>query len=967
MSRSMPTFISAVIVWASFVLVHLCVTLTAPVDAFTFKARSCSRQVATNDQQSTALGWTEYWRGSFETVGWCPDGLSFDTGSPSSYGDYGYWFVYSPGRLPIEHATLTVEGGDTSSGIRYSVGGCVSTGCTEIDQSLERSAEDGAATIELGPFAGPMLAIRAECVDLVCGSSRPLKIHDVVLTLRDDRPPRVASAAGISPGWMRRRSFDARFTLEDFPGVGMGWATAVFDESVPVSTRIGCSMTEPIATPGFYSLSSPCSTSSVYVRPVPSVSTLVDGEHTITVRAADAAGNETAPQTHRIRLDDTPPERPENPTVSDSPDGWTSRDLVTVAWSNPGETWQTDRESGIKFTYHLLVPHGGEPIETNAVRTSAYEIYPDRIPNLRLPVDGLWDLRVWTEDAVGNQSPPMTLTLGRDRDVPAPPVLHANPWLGRNDLVHGYRQEWVSPSQAELESGICGYAIRINSREQSDPPPEITDRGKISTYAVPAVLPRGENWFHIRAVSCAGLVSETATVPLRVDDQRPEVVLHGPTGPGWLKGPADITVEGSDEGSGVATVEYSVDGGPARTTNGKLAKVDVAGGIREISFWATDVAGNRSVVRSRVVSVDAVAPNATFLRRDPARPAFVTATVDDRDSGIAQAQIQHRRLDAEGSEWRGLPTIAQDEPTGATGQRLSATIPDDELDSGEYALRIVATDRVGNTSASDSVVNSGEPMRLRLPLRAPTQVSAAIALRRTRCVASGRRACPRGACAENSKSSCRSLGYFDVAGATNSRTTAFGARVAIAGELHDAAGAPVANRSLDVYSETMTAAGPRGRLKIGETVTDSSGDFVFALPTGPNRRFTVASAATDTLLPTGTHADLGVTAGVRLRADSRAVRSGRPIRFTGQLLGLDGSDAPGRLSVTMDFWNAGYWQNGIQRTKTNADGRFRMSYIPTRRPGAARRLRVRAVVSAERTGWPYQDGASNVVEIRIKR
>jgi plastocyanin len=227
------------------------------------------------------------------------------------------------------------------------------------------------------------------------------------------------------------------------------------------------------------------------------------------------------------------------------------------------------------------------------------------------------------------------------------------------------------------------------------------DDTSFQPYTAPVrVTAVGDHSVQFRATDHAGNTSEVGSVSFRVvepgeEDTTPPVVtadLAGETdGDGNYVGTATATLTATDDRSGVASIEYSLDGA-AFTAYTAPVVVDEPG-THMLHYRATDVAGNTSAERMAHFTVvpppveDTTPPTVSATvtgERDEnggyVGVATVTVTATDDDSGVARVEYA---LDAGG--WT----------TYAGPLAVRAT--------GAHTLRYRATDAAGNTSAEQSV------------------------------------------------------------------------------------------------------------------------------------------------------------------------------------------------------------------------------------------------------------------------
>ncbi|WP_086849096.1 OmpL47-type beta-barrel domain-containing protein [Amycolatopsis kentuckyensis] len=218
------------------------------------------------------------------------------------------------------------------------------------------------------------------------------------------------------------------------------------------------------------------------------------------------------------------------------------------------------------------------------------------------------------------------------------------------------------------------------------------DGGSWTAYTAPvAVTAAGTHMLHYRATDVAGNVSPEGMAHFTVvrSDTTPPAVSASVAGTqdadGNYVGKATVTVTASDAGSGVAAVEYKVDGG---VWTAYAAPVPVsAAGAHTVGYRARDVAGNASaegaVSFTVVAGGDTTAPSVALQvtgKQDGGwnyvGSATVTVTATDAESGVGFIEY---KVDA--SAWT----------------RYAAPVVVPAL--GAHTVRARATDVAGNVSA----------------------------------------------------------------------------------------------------------------------------------------------------------------------------------------------------------------------------------------------------------------------------
>ncbi|GAB3088789.1 plastocyanin/azurin family copper-binding protein [Micromonospora schwarzwaldensis] len=228
---------------------------------------------------------------------------------------------------------------------------------------------------------------------------------------------------------------------------------------------------------------------------------------------------------------------------------------------------------------------------------------------------------------------------------------------------------------------------------------QVDDTG-FEPYTQPVrVTAIGDHSVQFRATDQAGNTSTVGSVAFRVvepgeEDTTPPVVtaaLAGDRdGDGNYIGTATATLTATDAGSGVASIEYALDG--AAFTAYTSPVVVTAPGMHMLHYRATDAAGNTSAEQMAHFTV--VEPPA-----EDTTPPTVTATVtgDHNDDGayVGGATVTVTATDADSG-------VASVEYALDTGAWTAYTAPVVVRAPGAHTLRYRATDTAGNAATAQS-------------------------------------------------------------------------------------------------------------------------------------------------------------------------------------------------------------------------------------------------------------------------
>jgi hypothetical protein len=209
-----------------------------------------------------------------------------------------------------------------------------------------------------------------------------------------------------------------------------------------------------------------------------------EGPQPVHVSAVDAAGNSGESQTVTARIDNTPPG-----TVAvgiEGSEAWRNRNDYGVTWENGPEP---ERAPISAAHYRICHVGGGECVTGGQPGASIA-----RIDGVSVPAPGEWELRLWREDAAGNQQPANASLPVRLRFDPEPPQLGF-------EVPSSADPTRVSVQVTDPISGLGGGEIEISQVGSGawQELPTSQEGSHLVTRIDDATLPAGE--YELRAIA----------------------------------------------------------------------------------------------------------------------------------------------------------------------------------------------------------------------------------------------------------------------------------------------------------------------------------------------------------------------------------------------------------------------------------------------------------------------------------
>jgi hypothetical protein len=126
---------------------------------------------------------------------------------------------------------------------------------------------------------------------------------------------------------------------------------------------------------------------------------------------------------------------------------------------------------------------------------------------------------------------------------------------------------------------------------------------------------------------------------------------------GWYTTPVEITLEATDDMSGVAAIKYKIDGGAEQTYSGPFTIS--TSDEHTVVYWAVDNVGNKEADNTFDVNIDVSAPIIDLTWESAggmSKDIIFTATCDDTDSGMDYVEFYFNGVlqytdDAPAYEW----------------------------------------------------------------------------------------------------------------------------------------------------------------------------------------------------------------------------------------------------------------------------------------------------------------------------
>ncbi len=353
------------------------------------------------------------------------------------------------------------------------------------------------------------------------------------------------------------------------------------------------------------------------------------GNHALTWRAVDNAGNVSAAQQTTVQVDVTPPTT--TATLDALPvNGWYTRPVTVTLTA-------VDVGAGVFQTQYRLNGEAGWrsysgpfPINQTGSQTVVYQ----------------------STDRALNTEIAHTLTLPLDLAAPTLDVAVSHPpasgvWY--STLIT------VTAQASDAQAGVAGIAYEL-------------DNSGWQPYAAPLPIATGVlHSLRFRATDQVGHAATSEWLALGIDTQPPTTTVQLsalPTAAGWFSAPVTVTLASTDTQTGVLQTKYRLNNAAWQPYTQPFVVSQPS--TQTLAYYALDQARNAATVHTLTLPIDLAAPlltasvSPTQTSHSWYRQAVsVTLHAQDAQAGLASLQYQ-----VDGAGWQ-LYTTALTVPPGA--------------------------------------------------------------------------------------------------------------------------------------------------------------------------------------------------------------------------------------------------------------------------------------------------------------
>ncbi len=298
--------------------------------------------------------------------------------------------------------------------------------------------------------------------------------------------------------------------------------------------------------------------------------------------------------------------------------------------------------------------------------------------------DGVHTVTQTATDNAGNTRS-ATISIKVDTVAPQISAINTTGTSGSNPSTGSGQSGWyisplqLSASASDATSGLASLKINVD--------------GNWSAFSGSRTLSDGLHTVQFQAIDNAGNVTTTATQTYKVDATPPTLAtaLSGTQGDnGWFISTVTASATAMDAGSGIASLQYRVDGGAWQVGD----TVTLDNGLHTLDFQVSDQAGNIQTA-SESAKVDTTPPQINFSSALSGVPlsgnVALSGVATDPVSGLNSVEVSTDN----GSTWQQAASFM--------GGAWMLTWPTGSLSNGAYSVLLRASDNAGNkNSANDS-------------------------------------------------------------------------------------------------------------------------------------------------------------------------------------------------------------------------------------------------------------------------
>ncbi len=405
---------------------------------------------------------------------------------------------------------------------------------------------------------------------------------------------RVFDYHGSTSGWATRTVKVDTVRPTDSTSVSAGWSTApVAVDVTGFDQHSGIDHVEWILDGA--------SSSSTSTSNPKTVTVSGDGVHTLKTRVWDVAGWSSNWTTWTIKIDTT---APVNATPV-APTAWRTTAYPVVLSGNDGGAGLQEMRYEIDGGPTQAVPSGTQ---------------------VSVSGTGSHTLTTWAVDLAGNASTPRIDTVNIDTVTPTDTTTAPGAPIANGGTV--------AVTGTDAHSGVDHVEWQIDQGALQTGP-----SGSAATF-----VGGGTHQLQTRVVDAAGNTSTWKLASVTVDtsaDTSPPTDTTTTVSAVWKTANLNVTVSGFDAGSGVAIVEWRLDGSPIHIVSPGTVVAVAGDGTHTLETRVTDNNGNVSTWRAQTINIDTAVPvDTTTVPSGWANSQTLALTATDATSGVASWEYQ---------------------------------------------------------------------------------------------------------------------------------------------------------------------------------------------------------------------------------------------------------------------------------------------------------------------------------------